>query len=197
MAAISETYKQMIVERMSLHITDDSMFILLPSERNNKSFYRVDMDEATMTPKSCNCAGHSRWGHCKHATVVAECFAFFKPVAPVAEPVVEPTPEPEVTCEVEAGSWYIVSHDTQVWLQDGQWMAVGPTTNAVELVESHLEKQKAVAEAEQIVAQPVVAQQEVKLPTQEVVSLNDKRRERDILDAPLTKNSGFHLLKVS
>lgn len=42
-----------------------------------------------------------------------------------------------------------------------------------------------------------VAQQEVKSSSQEVVSLDDKRRERDMLDAPLTRNTGFQLLKVS
>ena len=42
-----------------------------------------------------------------------------------------------------------------------------------------------------------LAQLEDKLPTQEVVLLDDKRRERDILDAPLTRNSGFSLLRVS
>lgn len=42
-----------------------------------------------------------------------------------------------------------------------------------------------------------VAQSEEKPSAQEVVSLDDKRRERDMLDAPLTRNSGFSLLKVS
>ena len=200
MAKISEAYKQAAIEGMSLNITDDEMFVLIPSERGNNA-YRLWMDEQTMQPTSCNCAGFSRWQHCKHCTIVAEAFAgYVAPVeAPATTPVVEsPAQEekPKVT-EIEAGNWYVVNSDTQVWLQDGEWIAVGPTANAIELVESHLEKQKAVAEAEQIVAQPVVAQQEDKLPAQEIVSLDDKRHERDILDAPLTRNSGFSLLRVS
>lgn len=93
----------------------------------------------------CSCRGFCRWGKCKHFTITSDAFADY--VAPVVEPKVT---------EIEAGQWYIVSHDTQVWLQDGQWMAVGPTANAIEIVESHIAKQQAVAEAEEIVATPVV-----------------------------------------
>ncbi len=58
-------------------------------------------------------------------------------------------------------------------------------------------KDLALAENARIAARKAakIAQSEDKLPTQEVVSLNDKRR--DMLDAALTTNSGFSLLKVS
>lgn len=44
-------------------------------------------------------------------------------------------------------------------------------------------------------AKAKLAQQEDKSSSQDVVSLNDKRRERDILDEPLTSNRGFELLR--
>ncbi len=60
-------------------------------------------------------------------------------------------------------------------------------------------KDLALAENARIAARKAakIAQLEDKPSAQEVVSLDDKRRERDILDAPLTRNSGFSLLKVS
>jgi hypothetical protein len=192
MKAISNEYREMAIQSMSLNITDDEMFVLIPSERNNKSFYRVDMDEATLQPESCRCAGFSRWKKCKHVTLVAECFAFYKPAAtPVVESASQEE-EPKVT-EIEANNFYIVNSNTQVWrTEDGQWMAVGPTENAIEIVESHLEKQQAVAEAEQIVAQVV----EKPEPTQEVVSpVEPIPLKRGMMDAPLTSNSGFQMFK--
>ena len=195
---ISKFYRQAAIERMSLNITDDSMFVLLPSEYEDDTYYRVDLDEQTLAPKKCCCRGFCRSGKCKHFTITAEAFAGYKPAPVAPEPVedVEPV-EPKIT-EIEFNNFYVVNSNTQVWRTEaGEWMAVGPTTNAVEIFESHLEKQKAVKEAERLVTEPVVAQQEEKSSSQEVVSLDDKRRERDILDAPLTRNSGFSLLKVS
>lgn len=152
-ATISNEYREMAVQAMSLNITEDEMFVLIPSERNNKSFYRVDMDEATTQPTSCKCPGFCRWNHCKHCTIVAEAFAGYV--------VATPAEEPKIT-EIEAGQWYILNKNTQVWrTEDGVWMAVGPTANAIELVEAHIAKQQAVAEAERIVAQPATEARKV------------------------------------
>lgn len=192
---ISNEYKQTAIEGMSLHITEDEMFVLIPSERGNNA-YRMWMDEATMQPTSCNCPGHKRWGTaCKHMQIVADAFAGY--VAPVvATPVVElaatpvaeeaPAEEPRIT-EVEAGSWYVVNRNTQVWrdAESGKWFAIGPTANALEIVLDYLEKQKAVAEAEQIVARPPVQE----APVKPVL-------KRDMFNASLTSNLGFSLLKV-
>lgn len=191
---ISNEYREMAVQGMSLNITEDEMFILIPSERGNNSFYRVDMDEATMQPTSCKCPGFCRWQHCKHCTIVAEAFAGYKPIVP-ATPVVEETPvEPRIT-EVEAGQWYIVNRNTQVWkdAETGQWFAIGPTANALEIVLSYLDKQSAVAAAEQI-----VAQSQDTLPTQDVVYQEEVSKITDIsTKGALTRNTGFQLLKVS
>lgn len=192
MKAISNEYREMAVEHMSLNITDDEMFIILPSERNNKSFYRVDVDEATMQPKSCNCPGHLRWHTaCKHMALISECFADY------AAPVVESAPqqeEPKIT-EIETGNWYIINSNTGIWRRedDGEWIAVGemPLSDAIAIVEGYLEKQQAVAEAEHIVAQ-VVTQPEPDKEDQKPIPL-----KLDVLDAPLTSNRGFSLLKVS
>lgn len=193
---ISTCYRQYAVERMSINITEDEMYILLPSENDDQVYYRVGVVEETLEPVKCGCKGFSRWGKCKHFTIVAEAFAGYKPVAtPVVEapaqedetPVVEQ--EPRIT-EVEAGSWFIINKNTSVWRDDetGKWFAIGPTANALEIVLSYLDKQKAVAEAEQIVAQS----QEVVSPEKEVSKITDISTK-----GALTRNTGFELLKVS
>jgi hypothetical protein len=144
MASINFFYQSYATQFMSLNLEDSCLFISIPSEKDDNKFYRVELNEETMQATSCNCPGHRRWGHCKHAEIVNSAFSGYK--APAAAPV-----ESKVT-EVEAGEWYIVNADTQVWMNEGQWIAAGPTSEAIEIVKAHLEKQSAVAEAESIVA---------------------------------------------
>lgn len=210
---ISKFYREAAINLMSLNITDDSMFVILPSENDDKVYYRVYVNEETMQSERCSCRSYSYRQRCKHVQIVSDAFAGYSaPVAPTPEPVedVEPV-EPKIT-EIEFNNFYVVNSNTQVWrTEDGQWMAIGPTTNAIELVEAHL----AVKEAERIVASPVeqpatrwdkdqccqvyaVTSQPVDLVAQQA-KLDKQRREyeRGMLGAPLTKNSGFELLKVS
>lgn len=147
---ISENYKETAVQAMSLNITEDEMFILIPSETDASKLYRVEMIEETMQPKSCNCLGFCRWHHCKHCTIIAECFASYKPI--VTTPA---TPVETRITEIEPNNWYIINRNTQVWrTEDGRWLAAGPTANAIQIVEAHL----AVKAAEQIVASPKVVE---------------------------------------
>jgi hypothetical protein len=157
-AKISKEYQEKAIRLMSLNINDETMFILIPSENDDQIYHRVDVIEETMQSKKCYCKGFARWKHCKHCTIVDTAFAGY-----VAAPVV-PTEvvEPKVT-EIEANDFYVVNSNTQVWRnEDGQWMAAGPTTNAVEIVEAHIAKQQVIAEAEEIVATPVVVKVEPK-----------------------------------
>jgi hypothetical protein len=194
-AKISKFYREAAINLMSLNITDDSMFILIPSENDDQVYYRVDVSEETMQAERCSCRSYSYRQRCKHVQIVSGTFAGYTAPAPEPTPaedveVVESEPaEPKVT-EIEAGQWYVVNSDSQVWkdAESGQWMAVGPTENAIEIVEAHL----AVREAERIVASPI-AQPE---PTQEVSPVV-RDYEIDMLRTALTSNSGFQLLKVS
>jgi hypothetical protein len=38
-----------------------------------------------------------------------------------------------VTCEVEAGQWYIIDHSQQVWAHDGQWYSTEKAMSYQEL----------------------------------------------------------------
>lgn len=151
-ANISRFYRQAAINLMSLNITDTEMYVLIPSENDEQTYYRVDLNEETLEPVKCGCKGFCRWNRCKHFTIVSECFAgYVAPIAPVTEPV-----EPKIT-EVETGSWYIINASTSVFkTEEGEWIALGPTTDAIEIVKAHLEKQMAVAEAEKIITQPKV-----------------------------------------
>jgi hypothetical protein len=157
-AKISKEYQEKAIRLMSLNINDETMFILIPSENDDQIYHRVDVIEETMQSKKCYCKGFARWKHCKHCTIVDTAFAGYAAAPVVPTEVVEP----KVT-EIEANDFYVVNSNTQVWRnEDGQWMAVGPTTNAVEIVEAHIAKQQVIAEAEEIVATPVVVKVEPK-----------------------------------
>jgi hypothetical protein len=161
MASINFFYQQYATQFMTLNLDEQNLFISIPSEKDDNKFYRVELCEETMQSTSCNCPGHRRWGHCKHAEIVNAAFAGYK--APAAAPV-----EPKIT-EVEQGTWYVVNANTQVWLNEGQWIAVGPTSDAVEIVKAHIattvepvvtqdveptiEAAAAIAEAEKIVSE--------------------------------------------
>lgn len=158
-AKISKEYQEKAINLMSLNITDDTMFILIPSENDDQIYHRVDLTEETMQSKKCYCKGFARWKHCKHCTIVDTAFAGYAGyVAPVE--VVEPVAK---ITEIEAGQWYIVNSNTQVWRnEDGQWMAVGPTENAVKLVEAHIasQKQDEMPAQQPVVVSPVIAKVE-------------------------------------
>ena len=158
-AKISTEYRQAAIEGMSLNINDDTMFILIPSENDDQIYHRVDLIEETMQSKKCYCKGFARWKHCKHCTIVDTAFAgYAAAVAPVE--VVEPVAK---ITEIEAGQWYIVNSNTQVWRnEDGQWMAVGPTTNAIELVEAHIasQKQDEMPAQQPVIVSPVIVKVE-------------------------------------
>jgi len=136
-------YQKYAAEHLALELDDKGLFCKVLSERIEGLSYRVEMNEETMTAIRCQCFSKRP---CKHMRVVTEAFAY---------------KASEGFCEVEAGRWYIVNSDTQVWLQDGKWIGVGPTENAVEIVEAYLEKQKEVT--------PVVEEAVVEMPAQPVV----------------------------
>jgi hypothetical protein len=144
MASINFFYQQYAIQFMSLNLDESGLFIMIPSEKDDNKFYRVDLVEETMQAAKCECFGFRRWQKCKHETIVNSAFAGYKPVAPASV-------EPKIT-EVEAGEWYIVNADTQVWMNEGQWLSAGPTESAVEIVKAHVEGKQAVAEAERIVS---------------------------------------------
>ena len=165
---VNAWYIRAAIEQLVLAIDDHSMFCKVISERVSGVSYRVEVDEETMLSKSCSCP--ARTSSCKHRLVVDQAFANYKPVPPT--PV-----EPKIT-EVEAGSWYVVNSDSQVWkTEDGQWLAVGTTENAVEIVKAHIESQveqeQAVAEAERIV-DVVVLEAKAQAEVDEVMDREEK-----------------------
>ena len=118
----------------------DGLVVTLPSEKESGLFHDVHCADGRAT--SCDCKGFEYKHHCKHLTIVQDFLN---------------SKNPRIT-EVEAGKWYIVNRNTQVWFdaEMQQWFAVGPTENALEIVLAHIEEQQAVKEAEEIVASPVV-----------------------------------------
>ncbi len=194
-------YAKYATEHLVVATDERGLYCEVVSENIEGVSYRVDMDEKTMQAKSCNCKSYKP---CKHMRIATEALAS-------ATPVVEET---KIT-EIEAGQWYILNSNTQVFkTEDGRWMAVGPTENGVEIVEAHIAKQQAIAEAEQIVASPVVT-----MPTPEVVAsiesdehttvpvtvaASDGKKLANILAeqkvdlglvGSLTRNQGFHLMR--
>ncbi len=193
MASINSFYKRYAAQLMSLNLDEGGLFISIPSERDDNKFYRVDLIEETMQAEKCECWGFCRWSKCKHCTITNEAFANYKPVPPT------PVAEPKIT-EAEAGEWYIVNSDTQVWQVNGAWMAVGATENAIEIVAAHLEKQEAVAEAEKIVAAPHVEKvAEPHLPV--AMELQGRGKVAKSVDigtkGNLNGNKGFSILKIA
>lgn len=148
MATINSFYKQHAMQFAT--ISEDGMVVTLPSEKKEDTFYNVSCKETAhgVEAVDCQCRGFKRYHECKHLTIVNEWLEAEAPATPV---------EPKIT-EIEPNTWYILNSDTQVWkdAESGEWLAAGPTANAIELVEAHLAKQQAIAEAEQIVATPVV-----------------------------------------
>ena len=182
-------------------ISDDWMTFTLPSEEKADVSYEVQCGRIASGVEvvSCQCHGFEYRGHCKHLTIVQDWI----------EKVIMSS---QGICEVEAGKWYIVNSDTQVWLQDGKWVAAGPTENAIEIVERHLEKQKevtpvveepAIETPDQVAAieeTPVVekATEEVKVepkPTYRIISLGQKKERRDLLaEIEAKRESKFEML---
>jgi hypothetical protein len=130
---VNQFYIKYAIEHLVLAMDDHSLFCKVVSETVEGVSYRVEMDEETMTAKSCSCASRCR---CKHMDV-ADSLSY-KPAPKVEEPVAEVTPveEPTIT-EVERKSWYIVNHAHQVWQQDGVWMCA-EGAEFVEMVKAHL-----------------------------------------------------------
>jgi len=112
--------------------------VAVPSEREQGVYYEVQHNGFEAV--SCECRGFEYRSRCKHLVIVNAWLASAAPV--------------KVT-EIEKGRWWIVNSDTQVWIDEesGQWLVAGPTENALEIVKDHLEKQSAVKEAEEIVAE--------------------------------------------
>jgi hypothetical protein len=149
MATINNFYREHAMEYAV--ISEDGLTVTLPSEKEANVNYQVRCERTAKGVEAvdCQCRGFRRWAHCKHLVIVQEW---------------QDAQAPKIT-EIEAGSWYIVNSNTQVWKgEDGQWLAAGPTANAIELIEAHL----AVQVAEEIVATPMVEQ-----PTTEVVELTE------------------------
>lgn len=152
---INSFYKEHAMEYAV--ISEDGLTVTLPSEKHANVSYtvRCELTAKGVEVVSCQCRGFSRWAHCKHQTIIQE----WQDARYVA---------PKIT-EIEAGNWYIVNSNTQVWRNEaGEWLAAGPTENAIEIVESYL----AVQTAEQIVATPVVEQ-----PAPEIVELTESNEQ--------------------
>jgi hypothetical protein len=201
MATINSFYKQHAMEYAT--ISEDGLTVTLPSEKKSDVCYNIYCKETAhgVEAVDCQCRGFKRYGHCKHLVIVNEWLDEQTPSTPV---------EPKIT-EIEAGNWWIVNSDTQVWRnEDGQLMSAGLTANAIEIVESYL----AVKTAEQIVATPMIEQ-----PAPEIVELtesneqtiapvriaaSDAEKLASVLSAQkvdlglignLTRNQGFQLLR--
>ena len=195
---INHFYRQHAMEYAV--ISEDQMVVTLPSEKKAGTSYEVRCEHTAKGVEvvSCQCSGFRRWSHCKHQTIVQE----WQDTRYVA---------PKIT-EIEADRWYVVNSNTQVWrdADTGEWLAAGPTANAIEIVESYL----AVQTAEQIVATPMVEQ-----PAPEIVGLtesheqtiapvsiaaSDAEKLASVLSAQkvdlglvgnLTRNQGFQMLR--
>jgi len=140
MATINSFYRQHVMEFAV--ISEDGMVVTLPSEKDADVSYEVccEQTEDGVAATSCQCRGFEHRGLCKHLAIVQEWY----------------NAQALKITEIEKGRWFVVNSNTQVWLsEDGQWLSAGPTENALEIVKDHLEKQSAVKEAEEIVAQPV------------------------------------------
>lgn len=144
---INSFYHQHAMEYAT--ISDDGLTVTLPSEKEENVTYQVRCEHTAngIEVVDCQCRGFRRWAHCKHQDIVQD----WQDNHYIA---------PKIT-EIEKGRWYIVNSDTQIWLnEDDEWLVAGPTTRAIEIIEDYLEKQEAVKTAEEIVAQPVVEQEE-------------------------------------
>jgi hypothetical protein len=139
-------YARYIMEHLVLSTDDRGLYCEVASERIEGLIYRVDMDEA-MTAIRCQCYSKKP---CKHIAMANAAFAH---------------KASEITCEVEAGRWYICDHSQQVWLQDGKWLcSCGNSETCVhrEAVLRHLENEEPVIEtsAQEVVeSAPVAIQQ--------------------------------------
>lgn len=73
MASFYQTYA---ADYMTISEDEQGLFCSVPSERdiNVKYIVRCDEHKDSVEVVSCNCVGHSRWGHCKHADI---CKAFW------------------------------------------------------------------------------------------------------------------------
>lgn len=155
---VNQWYIKYATEHLVLAMDDNTLYCEVISENVEGLSYRVDMDETAMVAKRCQCASRKR---CKHMDICDTAFAGYAGyVAPVE--VVEPVAK---ITEVEAGQWYIINSNTQVFkTDDGQWMAVGPTTSAIELVEAHIasQKQDEMPAQQPVVVSPVVVKEEAK-----------------------------------
>ena len=97
-------YARWTMEHIVLATDDKGLYCKVASERIENLIYRVDMDEATMVAIRCQCPSYKP---CHHMRIATEVFAY---------------KASEVTCEVEAGKWYICDHENQVFLIDGRWL---------------------------------------------------------------------------
>lgn len=203
-------YMKYAAEHLILEVDDHSLFCRVVSETVEDISYRVEMDEETMTAKSCSCPAR---GICKHYEI---CNTLQYKVAPVE--VVEPVVEETTITEVERKQWYVVNHAHQVWCQDGTWMCA-EGKEFVEMVMKYLglEQPAEVAPVERKQAWDKdlctmiyldnreivdVAAHEAAIQAQneswaELIELEDQMsivKKRDMMDAPLTRNAGFNLL---
>jgi hypothetical protein len=98
-------YAKYATEHLVTGKDESGLYCEVLSENIEGVSYRVDMDEKTMQAKSCNCKSYKP---CKHMRIATEALA---PTTAV---------EPKIT-EIEAGNWYVLNSNTQVWKgEDGQ-----------------------------------------------------------------------------
>jgi hypothetical protein len=207
MANINSFYHQHAMQFST--ISEDGMVVTMPSEKKADVSYNIYCKETAhgIEAVDCQCRGFKRYQACKHLTIVNEWLDAQAPVAPVVEQ------EPKIT-EIEPNAWYILESNTQVWKdqESGEWLAAGLTENAIEIVEAHIAKQQAIAEAEQIVATPVVAMPVIEIDESSTIqpiepakiAASDSKKLASILAeqkvdlgliGSLTRNHGFQLLR--
>jgi hypothetical protein len=121
---INSFYREHAMEYAT--ISEDGLTVTLPSEKKENVNYDVRCEHTAkgVEAVSCQCYGFSRYHRCKHLVIVNEWLDTQTPTTAV---------EPKIT-EIEAGNWYVLNSNTQVWKgEDGQWLAAGPTANAIEI----------------------------------------------------------------
>ena len=65
-------YQMYVAKHIEIDGEGNDLVCSVPSERNMKNLYTVRCVEHkdSVEVVSCNCLGHRRWGHCKHADAV-------------------------------------------------------------------------------------------------------------------------------
>lgn len=68
---ISFFYQQYAVTMMTIEEDNDGLFCTIPSESNGESYtVRCTEHADHVEVESCQCLGHRRWNHCKHADII-------------------------------------------------------------------------------------------------------------------------------